>query len=734
MDKNIGKKLDGRYEIIELIGVGGMADVYKANDILDNKTVAVKILKSEFSENEEFLRRFRNESKAIAVLSHPNIVRVFDVGFTDKIQYIVMEYIDGITLDEYMIKEGRLDWKDAVHYIMQILRALSHAHSKGVVHRDIKPQNIMVLTDGTIKVMDFGIAKFAREEGLGDNIQAIGSVHYISPEQARSDVTDEKSDIYSVGIVMYEMLTGVKPFDTDNALSIALMQMQVNAKPPRQINPDIPEALEEIILKAIEKNPADRYQSAVKMIEDIEKFKSSPQSVFGYYEEENNINMNDKNKNEESNTKFFKSLDPTIYKPLKKNQKTHEEDVPEEKPVIPEDDDVDEEYVEKRSMFIPILSGVSIVVIIVAVCFIFGLLYNYFGGDGSDNKEFQLVSLVGLDYNYVQQEYGHLIEVKTDDNKAEYSSYDKGVILSQDPEAGKEIKPGTTVNVILSKGPKMVNVYSIDPGFSAEQAKALLVDQGFEVQEKWINSDSVEYGNAISTTPEGGFAMKEGSCIVLYISRGPVVLDVDMPDLIGKTQEEATKILEDRDLKVLTAEISSDKKAGTVAMQSHSANQKIKTDTEVTIWISNGQPPQMSMPIEIPFPVNAHGIFTFRAYIDGTLSVEEANVNADYTQKKTLTLVSSGGKKDVRVTIINQATNQEAEVCRYEFSFDDNKTKKQISDTVQEAFESVGGIQIVTTPPVTTPPAVTTTPAGSETTDITTAAGDWEATQSTAAN
>lgn len=221
MDKNIGKKLDGRYEITELIGEGGMADVYKAVDVVDNKTVAVKILKKEFAESEEFLRRFRNESMRIAVLSHPNIVKIYDVGFSEKIQFIVMEYIDGITLKEYMENEKILSWKDAVHFVTQILRALQHAHERGIVHRDIKPQNIMMFTDGTIKVMDFGIAKFAREEGKTATDQAIGTVHYISPEQARGDITDAKSDLYSVGVMLYEMLTGQKPFDTDNPVSIA---------------------------------------------------------------------------------------------------------------------------------------------------------------------------------------------------------------------------------------------------------------------------------------------------------------------------------------------------------------------------------------------------------------------------------------------------------------------------------------------------------------------------------
>ena len=238
MDNYIGKRLDGRYEITELIGQGGMANVYKATDVLDNRIVAVKILKREFSESDEFLRRFRNESKAIAVLSHPNIVKIYDMGFSEKLQYIVMEYIDGITLKEYIDSERVLNWKDAVHFIIQILRALQHAHNRGIVHRDIKPQNIMLLTDGTIKVMDFGIAKFAREESMTATDQAIGTVHYISPEQARGGYSDEKSDIYSLGVTMYEMLSGKVPFEGDSTVTVALAHIQEEATPLDKIDPE----------------------------------------------------------------------------------------------------------------------------------------------------------------------------------------------------------------------------------------------------------------------------------------------------------------------------------------------------------------------------------------------------------------------------------------------------------------------------------------------------------------
>ena len=282
MDKYTGKRLDARYEIQELIGVGGMAVVYRAYDVVEDRIVAIKILKDEFLGNKEFIRRFKNESKAIAVLAHPNIVKVYDVSFGTKIQYIVMEYIDGVTLKEYISKQQSMDWKDAVYFTHQILSALNHAHEKGVIHRDIKPQNIMLLADGTIKVTDFGIARFSSNETQTMTDRAIGSVHYISPEQAKGSMIDEKADIYSVGVMLYEMLTGKLPFEADNAVSVAIMQMQSAPRKPTDINPEIPEGLEEITLRAMQKLPANRYSSAKEMMNDIEKFENDPQIHFNY--------------------------------------------------------------------------------------------------------------------------------------------------------------------------------------------------------------------------------------------------------------------------------------------------------------------------------------------------------------------------------------------------------------------------------------------------------------------
>ena len=283
MDNLIGRRLDGRYLIQSLVGVGGMANVYRGVDEKTGNAIAVKVLKEEFLDNEELVRRFKNESKAISILSHPNIVKVYDVSVTDRLQYIVMEYVDGITLKEYLKQRGgALTWKETVHFATQVLGALQHAHAKGIIHRDVKPQNIMLLADGSIKMMDFGIARFSRAQSQTVSDKAIGSVHYISPEQAKGDRTDARTDIYSVGVMLYEMLSGRLPFDGDGAVSIAIMQISDKPKPLAQVAPNVPEGLRQITEKAMEKDPATRYQSAQEMLDAIEAFKRNPSARFEY--------------------------------------------------------------------------------------------------------------------------------------------------------------------------------------------------------------------------------------------------------------------------------------------------------------------------------------------------------------------------------------------------------------------------------------------------------------------
>ncbi len=498
MDKYVGKRLDGRYEISEIIGVGGMAVVYKAYDNVDDKIVAIKILKDEFTGNDEFLRRFKNESKAIAVLSHPNIVKVFDVSFGDLIQYIVMEYIDGITLKEYIDRQGPLSWNDAVRFTLQILRGLQHAHDKGVVHRDVKPHNIMVLSDGTIKVTDFGIARFARSEQRTITDKAIGSVHYISPEQARGENTDDKADIYSVGVMLYEMITGQLPFQAESAVSVAIMQLQKDPKLPRDINGSIPLGLEQVTMHAMQKDAAKRYKSAAEMLCDLEEFKKNPAVTFDY--------------------DYFIDDSPTKFIPISENE--HEANKKEE---------------TEKSPIIPILAGISVTFVIAIIILGIFLYREFFLGD---SEEFSVHDLVGLQYTEVQTnaEYNDLYEIVF---KYENSDkYEPGEIFKQDPVAGKDIKKGGKLTLYVSLGEKTVFVPDVY-NMSAVRAKQELETKGFIVNEVVEANTDITAGNVIRTDPAKGSELTENSEITLYVSSGQPEIPVSLPNLIGLSRADA---------------------------------------------------------------------------------------------------------------------------------------------------------------------------------------------------
>ena len=375
MDKYIGKKLDGRYEIRELIGVGGMANVYKAYDVVEARTVAVKILREEYMNNDEFMRRFRNESRAISLLDHPNIVKVYDVIFSNRIQSIVMEYIDGITLKDYIDQEKVLRWKEAVHFTVQILRALQHAHDKGIVHRDIKPHNIMLLSDGTIKITDFGIARFSRSTTKTITDKAIGSVHYISPEQASGAFTDARSDIYSLGVMMFEMLTGKLPFEADTLVSVAIKQIQSQPTLPRSINPDIPEGLEEIVMRAMQKDADKRYQSAAEMLHDIDEFKRNPAIVFSYkYEQPPQVHIQNELRHQRAEQQTGGEQQP-----MKKEKK------PSRRP-SQQNQQSDDSYERKPLPVVPVMAGIAFAFLLAACAFI-GMLFMV-------NKPFEQVENV----------------------------------------------------------------------------------------------------------------------------------------------------------------------------------------------------------------------------------------------------------------------------------------------------------------------------------------------------
>lgn len=703
MDNNIGKRLDGRYEITELIGVGGMADVYKGHDLVDNRVVAIKILKKEFSESEEFLRRFRNESKAIAVLSHPNIVKIYDVGFTEKIQYIVMEYIDGITLREYMENEKTLNWKDSVHFIIQILRALQHAHDRGIFHRDIKPQNIMMFTDGTIKVMDFGIAKFAREDGKTATNQAIGSVHYISPEQAMGEETDAKSDIYSVGIMLYEMLTGQKPFDTDNPVSVAVMHMQSNAKRPRDINPDILIGLEEIILRAIEKDTNKRYQNSLEMIRDIEKVKSNPEMVFGYYSSRVNAGSNG---GFDTATRFFKPVTPTDNE--LDDEYYYEDDEDDE--YYDEDDGVEYEEEEAKSIFFPILSAVTIVVILVGAFFFTKLVQGAFSDGNKDNKtEVVVGDLVGMTLDEAKKKYPKLNIKMT--GSAEYSDYEADVIFWQDVEPDKRVKNGTEVKVKISKGKQKIKVPNVI-GFNYTQAQSMLERDGLVASIQYA-TDEEEKNNVFKTEPEAQTEVDKGSTVILYVSQGNSS-EVAIPNLIGKTIERARKECEETlELVVRTEEVNSSEAEGIVVGQSISEGTRVATKTTITLQVSNGVPATSKVNIKFDIPSDATGRFIFSLYINGSMVKQSDTVNVAYTNAVTVE-VEGSGTQEVTAELRNATTGATAKIGVFKVNFE-NGVVSVISENTRSAFSSVGGLE--TAPPVvtTTTTITTTTPKETKT-------------------
>ncbi|MCR5601965.1 MAG: Stk1 family PASTA domain-containing Ser/Thr kinase [Ruminococcus sp.] len=721
MDKNIGKKLDGRYEITELIGVGGMAEVYKGVDVIDNKTVAIKILKKEFAENEEFLRRFRNESKAIAVLSHPNIVKIYDVGFSEKIQYIVMEYIDGITLKEYIEEERVLSWKDTVHFVIQILRALQHAHDKGIVHRDIKPQNIMMFTDGTIKVMDFGIAKFAREEGKTATDQAIGSVHYISPEQASGNVTDAKSDIYSVGAMMYEMLTGRKPFDSDNPVAIAVMHMHDIPERPRQINPDIPDGLEEIVLRAMEKAPEDRYQTTAEMISDIEAFKADPHISFGYYTEdtdENNAEILDgtvtggdiqtESRQEVANAYASKAKAPVTAAVMAGGAgagagavaQRYNDAYPSNNNYSDEDDEDEEE--ERSSLVVPVLTAVVVVVIIVAVIFVATMFSGFFKNMSFGGKN-KMPDLYGVDYNMAVSKWGNSIKFEIEGS--EYDEADENAIIKQSIEAGSAFSKGAVCKVTVSKGMETVEVPHVE-NMNIEIAKAQLTERGLEPDVRKRSHDKVLPNYVISSEPSEGTQVHKGSQVILYVSMGANAEQMEMENYVGKTADDAAKLAGYKNLKVVTETEPSYEKEGIVVRQDPEKGTKIEGGSTITLYVSDGTIPDGKVDYSISFPSDVSGRFCIDFIIDEKGKTKtESSGTIICPQMGSINKTISGSGKDVNVTAIltNLTTSKSETFASYTFNFANGSYTKN-SEDIYGAFERLGGFPQPETEAPTDPP------------------------------
>ncbi len=607
MDKYIGKVLDGRYEILEEVGNGGMAVVYKAKDFDTGAIVAVKILREEYLDNEEFCRRFRNESRAIALLNHPNIVKIFDVCNSPSLQYIVMEYIDGISLKDYIEQQRVVRVKEAVHFTTQILRALMHAHSKGIVHRDIKPQNIMLLPNGRIKVTDFGIARLTTSQTSTITDKAIGSVHYIAPEQARGAATDARADLYSVGVILYEMLTGKLPFDANSAVSVAVMQLQADPKMPRQINPNIPVGLEEITIQAMQKDPNARYQSAAEMLQDIENFKLNPGIKFNY--------------------KYIVEDSTRYRKPAETAKKSENED-------------------EYKSPVIPVLTGIATAFVLVAVVFVIifvdasGILKK------NNSEQVALPNFVGQVYNDILQSGKYDFEFFKEEKFS--SEIAEGVVMEQNPKPDKMVYSDSRVKLVVSKGPERLMVPDYQ-NMTYTQYTQLLKQQGLAYVEMPIYDENTPIDIVCNTNPQPRQEVQVGDVIEVYYSLGPKTEDQVMRNFINMPYVSAKSQLDSLGITIAEAtKVDSNKPEGTIISQEPPHGTKLTKDTVVKFTISNGKAPESTVTLKIELPESSQDV-TLEVFLDD-VSIKAANVSLASQKTYSIKLTGSGTQK-VTVTL-----------------------------------------------------------------------------------
>ncbi len=580
-DKYIGMMLDNRYELLEVIGTGGMAVVYKARCHRLNRLVAVKILKDEFAKDAEFRRRFHAESQAVAMLSNPNIVSVFDVSRTDQVEYIVMELIDGITMKQYMQSKGVLSWREALHFTTQIVKALSHAHSRGIIHRDIKPHNIMLLRDGSVKVADFGIARFTAKQNTLTQ-EALGSVHYISPEQARGSHIDARSDLYSVGVVMYEMTTGRLPFEGDTPVSIAIQHINSMPLSPREINPDIPVGLEQIILKAMAPNMSQRYASADEMLHDLEEFRKNPLIQFPYATEAAPLVR------EQVPPVTAQPVYQPPKPPVRQVQPQPSRNVPTPEPEEPK------KRVSKSTVAI---GAVAVVVLLIGAIYMF---MSLLGGLGGGVEEIKMPDILYKNLDAVKEAFAASEEYKDlvieENERVASTEYPEGTILEQTPASGRSIKKNGTVTVTVSKGNEQFQLKDFkNMEYKAAQIELTALDLKLAPLQ-YEQSDDIVEDYVIRTEPAAGSMVSPGDTITLFISQGPEVKRTKVPNLIDHTENEVARMLQDANLTVgLSTPVESDKPEGTVVWQSIAAETEVDEKTVIDYRVSKG-------PAESPSP------------------------------------------------------------------------------------------------------------------------------------
>ena len=609
MNHYIGQLLDDRYEILEVIGTGGMAVVYKALDHRLNRPVAIKILKDEFSGDDEFRRRFRAEGEAVAMLSHPNIVQVYDVSSSDTANYLVMELINGISLKQYMEVKGVLNWKETLHFAMQIAKGLEHAHSRGIVHRDIKPHNVMVLKDGSVKVMDFGIARVMSKSNTLTK-EALGSVHYISPEQAKGGYTDSRSDIYSLSVVMYEMMTGRPPFDGESPVAVAIQHINGGAPKPSTLNPNIPLGLEQIILKGMALEPKDRYASATEMIQDMEEFRKNPAIDFRYQASapaEHPIAIRgipqtypkttaekiaaSRTSQPKPATGRIPQTQQTPRRPTQADQGTRRQ------PVSQNTDAMrraaiqrKKEEQRKREERNRIATIAVIVCSVVAVIAIGAFLIAVFNG-ALLNKDKDLVEvpyLIGTEYtdDLITQYSDFTIRFQPQQYD---STYQKGQIMYQEPAGGSRVTKGTEIVITVSLGEEpTVKIMEDLADVNQAEAESFLTGQGFQILLRQEASDTVEAGKVIRTEPAKGAELTEGQTISVWVSTGPETVTV--PNVVDMTREAAMKLLEEiQNINIVEqTEASAYVEKGNVTRTDPKVGTKLAPGQNVVVYVSSG--------------------------------------------------------------------------------------------------------------------------------------------------
>ncbi len=599
MDRYIGRLLDNRYEILEEIGTGGMAVVYKARCHRLNRLVAIKILKDDYLKDEEFRRRFHAESQAVAMLSHPNIVSVYDVSTSDEADYIVMELIDGISLKQYMEKKGVLNWKETLHFAIQIAKALEHAHSRGIVHRDIKPHNVMVLKNGSVKVADFGIARLM-SKGNTLTKEALGSVHYISPEQAKGGRVDNRSDIYSLGVVMYEMMAGRPPYDGESPVAVAIQHINGGAAMPSTLNPNIPGGLEQIIMKAMANDPGDRYTTAAVMLTDMDEFRKDPAMLFDYHNTSTGL---------DDATVLLQTPVKPILTPEQPPKTTAErvsgrpdssrrrqQPSKQRKRSSRREEVIEEEEHRSKAATIAVIACVAVIVFALVIC---GVII--FAQDG---ERIPAPDLRGMTVEQAENAYLDVTIRVTDSQH--HDTYEKGQIISQSPKEHASILKGSEISVVISLGPApkqltMENLVDLDQ----EHAISFLTGQGIDEKKILVrteNSATIQAGKVTRTDPAKDETIEENQTISIWVSIGPESQERTLPSVQGMTLDSALDILERNGFtNVLTEPVESSKQKDTVIKQSHTPFTKLDVTTEIILQVSIGMGTSSTQPPEVEF-------------------------------------------------------------------------------------------------------------------------------------